>query len=161
MENWNANIRVWSGYFETPPVRFHSNSEYVAAEAGWHCSFCLRTLSGVEEKLRGYSHFDRLGTGARRARVLDRAEMQKKLCTGENFFSQVPEEWDYPSLVANWRGAYRMPGDEVEVDAPRWLVEEVARERTTGRMRLGYLLGGRDCVREDFPGTWEELGLAE
>lgn len=129
------------------------------SQAGWHCSTCLRTLAGIEEKLRAYSHFDRLGTGARRRKILDRTEMQKKLCTGKNFFDMVPEEWDWASLLSHMNGAVRRPGEEIEMDAPRWLVEEVARERMAGRSRLGYLLGGRDCIREDFPGTYEELEL--
>ncbi|KAI9019895.1 glycosyltransferase family 17-domain-containing protein [Hyaloraphidium curvatum] len=159
MENWNANIQPYRSYYESPPVRFHANSEWIAARAGWHCSFCLRTLAGVEEKLRGYSHFDRLGSGARRRRLLDRREMQRALCSGRNLFGFVPEEWDFPSLVANFRGAEGRPGDEREVDAPSWLVREVAREKKEGRRRLRYLLGGRDCVREDYAGTWDGLGL--
>lgn len=159
MENWNSNIQVWKEYWETPPIRFHKNSEWIVAKAGWHCSSCIRTLKGVEEKLLSYSHFDRLGTGRRRRLLLDRKRMQRALCTGANLFGFVPEEWEFRHLISRLHGAVRRPGEEPGVDAPRWLVNEVARERRAGAKRLRYLLGGTDCVREDFDGSWDDLGI--
>jgi beta-1,4-mannosyl-glycoprotein beta-1,4-N-acetylglucosaminyltransferase len=65
-------------------------SDVALADAGWHCSFCFRTLPEYVVKMRGYSHADRIGGDEG---LLDVDKIQEKICRGEDIFGMLPEAY--------------------------------------------------------------------
>lgn len=61
-------------------------ADKLLADAGWHCSFCLRTLKDMRAKMAGYGHNDRLTS----SRLLDEEALRRRVCTGEDPFDMFP-----------------------------------------------------------------------
>jgi hypothetical protein len=68
-------------------------------DAGWHCSWCFRTLTEFRIKMLGYSHNDRMTSN----KLLESDVLQRKICKGEEPFGMFPVSlagmWD-PSRAA-------------------------------------------------------------
>ncbi|KAH8118856.1 glycosyltransferase family 17 protein [Phellopilus nigrolimitatus] len=111
----------------------HSLSTSTAlADAGWHCSYCFRTLPEYTAKMRGFSHADRIGGDLR---LLDERRIQKVICKGADIFGMLPEAYSYGELLAQM---YIQPSRSA-VHIPRFIVENAERFR--------FLLPG-GCIRE-------------
>jgi beta-1,4-mannosyl-glycoprotein beta-1,4-N-acetylglucosaminyltransferase len=65
--------------------------------AGWHCSYCIRNLSYIVDKMNGFSHNDRVGFDphCRKHSVL-----QQRICKGEDPFGYPPEAYDFYSMAS-------------------------------------------------------------
>lgn len=61
--------------------------DVMLADAGWHCSWCFRTLEEVRAKMLGYSHNDRVRD---RKELLDLKGIRKRVCDGEEPFGMLP-----------------------------------------------------------------------
>lgn len=57
------------------------------ADAGWHCSWCFKTLEEMKIKMLGYSHNDRVRG---RKDLLDKEKLRAKVCKGEEPFGMLP-----------------------------------------------------------------------
>ncbi|KAJ3130530.1 hypothetical protein HK098_000095 [Nowakowskiella sp. JEL0407] len=132
-ENWQANVKIFQNEPKTKVTHFSKLSDFLLADSGWHCSFCLRNISDVVAKVHGYSHADR----AKMVRF-DKKWIQDRLCDGDNMFGMLPEEWTFRELVANWG---RLESSGSGVNLPQYLVENME--------RFKFLLPG-NCIREDF-----------
>lgn len=61
-------------------------SDWMLADAGWHCTFCFSTLDEMRAKMMGYSHNDRV----RSTRLLEERVLRDKVCKGEDPFGMWP-----------------------------------------------------------------------
>ncbi|KAJ9120603.1 hypothetical protein QFC22_002532 [Naganishia vaughanmartiniae] len=66
------------------------------ADAGWHCSWCFRTLDEMRVKMLGYSHNDRVRG---RKNLLDLDKLRERVCKGEEPFGMLPEVFTFRDLV--------------------------------------------------------------
>ncbi|KAJ3879024.1 glycosyltransferase family 17 protein [Lentinula edodes] len=94
LNSWRASLQVWNpkSYY-----RHSKSSENVLADSGWHCSFCFRDLSEFVQKMRGYSHSDRLGG---RTEYLEVERIQQTICRGKDLFGMLPEAYSYTDLLS-------------------------------------------------------------
>ncbi|KAF9522569.1 glycosyltransferase family 17 protein [Crepidotus variabilis] len=127
--SWRASAQIWG----TKSYYRHSKStENILADAGWHCSFCFRTIGEYIIKMKGYSHADRI-TG--RINLLDPKRIQDVICSGKDIFGMLPEAYSYLDLVSKMR----LTPLKSAVGLPRYLIENAA--------RFAFLLPG-GCKRE-------------
>jgi beta-1,4-mannosyl-glycoprotein beta-1,4-N-acetylglucosaminyltransferase len=87
LTSWRASVHVWN-----PDVyyRHGQSSDTVLADAGWHCSYCFRTISEYATKMQGFSHADRIGG---RLDLLDPKRIQDTICKGKDIFGMLPEAY--------------------------------------------------------------------
>lgn len=62
-------------------------SDTILADAGWHCSWCFRTLEEMRLKMLGYSHNDRVRG---RKDLLDWKMLRQRVCKGQEPFDMLP-----------------------------------------------------------------------
>ncbi|KAF9268684.1 glycosyltransferase family 17 protein [Marasmius fiardii PR-910] len=129
-DSWRASVRLWNAL----PFYSHGYSEGAAllADAGWHCSFCFRTINEFVVKMTGFSHHDRVGG---RTELLDPSQIQQRICDGSNIFGMLPEAYTYLDL---FKQLYLRPQTTM-VGVPRFLIENAE--------RFKFLLPG-GCRRE-------------
>jgi beta-1,4-mannosyl-glycoprotein beta-1,4-N-acetylglucosaminyltransferase len=126
--SWRSSVQLWS------KDAFYRHSKYtddVLADAGWHCSFCFRTLPEYVVKMRGFSHSDRIGGNEK---LLDPTRIQQTICKGKDIFGMLPEAY-------KWVDLFRQMNLEPMTSAvglPRYLIENAS--------RFKFLLPG-GCVR--------------
>ena len=118
MSSWRASVHVFttpspgetiaesglgSEMSEGPNVFYrHSLTSLNAlSDAGWHCSFCFRSLQEYETKMRGYSHSDRLGGSDAEAQLLDAHRIQTVICEGSDIFGMLPEAYSVSSQFSS------------------------------------------------------------
>jgi beta-1,4-mannosyl-glycoprotein beta-1,4-N-acetylglucosaminyltransferase len=96
--SWRASVHAYpppsadSGDVDIEVEYRHSQtSDTALSDAGWHCSFCFRTLAEYAAKMRGYSHADRVGGNAH---LLEEAHIQEVVCRGEDVFGMLPEAYN-------------------------------------------------------------------
>ena len=65
-------------------------------DAGWHCSWCFRTIEEIEHKMNSYSHADR---GRRYVSPLTREQIQRLVCSGDDIFGMLPEAYSFIDLI--------------------------------------------------------------
>ena len=61
-------------------------SDLLLQGAGWHCTFCFKTLGEMKEKMQGYSHNDRV----RDTRIAGMERIRRKVCEGREIFEMWP-----------------------------------------------------------------------
>lgn len=101
MSSWRASMHLFA-----PPgaglasdtnahdevfYRHSLTADTALSDAGWHCSFCFRSLGEYVTKMRGYSHSDRLGGDAS---LLDEQRIQSVICEGSDIFGMLPEAYN-------------------------------------------------------------------
>ena len=122
-----------------PSMRKAGAATHALADAGWHCTFCFRTLAEYQFKLRAYAHEDRSAPRHRAA-----AAIQRRLCAGEDLGEMLPEVFTFKDLVrfADWGVPERSFS---AVALPRHVAAHPARFR--------FLLpGAGNCVRSPGEG---------
>ncbi|CAD6947600.1 unnamed protein product [Tilletia caries] len=134
--SWRAQMHEWLG---GPPQTAYMHSkatDRVLADAGWHCSFCFRSISDFVFKMSSYSHSDRLFGNNNYQKLLNPVEIQRKICSGEDVFGLLPEVYTWAELLWRWNGATKSPS---AVNVPKAVIQDSERFR--------YLLPG-GCVRD-------------
>ncbi|KAH8835041.1 glycosyltransferase family 17 protein [Flagelloscypha sp. PMI_526] len=135
-QSWRASVNIWKpdSYYR------HSmtNSKVVGwnnvlADAGWHCSFCFRTVDEYVLKMQGYSHSDRL---AGNANLLERERIQKVICEGKDIFGMLPEAYNYGDLISQMNPQPQKGA----VHIPRYIIDH--------HKTFKFLLPG-GCIREN------------
>ncbi|XP_024544031.1 beta-1,4-mannosyl-glycoprotein 4-beta-N-acetylglucosaminyltransferase-like [Selaginella moellendorffii] len=127
--SWRSTAHVFE-----PRVTQYSHSrvtDTMLADAGWHCSFCFRTVADIAFKMRAYSHADRVT----RPDFLREERIQDLICSGRDLFDMLPEEFNYRDLIGKMGS---IPSSYSAVNLPLHLLRNVERFR--------YLLPG-NCVR--------------
>jgi beta-1,4-mannosyl-glycoprotein beta-1,4-N-acetylglucosaminyltransferase len=79
-------------------------TDVVLADAGWHCSFCFRTLEEMRAKMAGYGHNDRLSS----PKLLEEGELRARVCAGEDPFDMFPVSPQRGALIP---GSVLVQGD--------------------------------------------------
>ncbi|KLT39945.1 glycosyl transferase [Cutaneotrichosporon oleaginosum] len=80
---WRPRVHVVDG-----EVGYHHGrgTDLLLADAGWHCTFCFRTLEEMRAKMAGYGHNDRLSS----PKLLEEDELRARVCAGEDPFDMFP-----------------------------------------------------------------------
>eukprot|EP00727_Mastigamoeba_balamuthi_P003104 m51a1_g12791 hypothetical protein (287) ;mRNA; r:1147-3478 len=113
-------IRVFRARDATVQYCHGCIGEYALEDAGWHCSWCFRTLGEIRFKMLSYSHSDRVTGPA----MLDEDRLQRVVCSGEDVFGMLPEAYTWKSLVGNMGPASRARS---AVHVPRAVIENTTR----------------------------------
>lgn len=112
--------------------RHSRQSDLLFADAGWHCSFCLRHIKDIVFKMTAYSHADRV----RKANFLNHSRIQRIICNGDDLFDMLPEEYSFQELIKKMGS---IPRSTSAVHLPSALIQDADRFR--------FLLPG-GCFRE-------------
>ncbi|KAH9485041.1 Beta-1,4-mannosyl-glycoprotein 4-beta-N-acetylglucosaminyltransferase [Psilocybe cubensis] len=127
--SWRASVHMWN---DNSYYRHSKSGERILADAGWHCSYCFRTIPEYAIKMKGFSHADRI---AGRVNLLDPKRIQDTICRGKDIFGMLPEAYSYVDLLSQMS---LKPGKSA-VGLPRYLIEKSENFR--------FLLPG-GCIRE-------------
>jgi beta-1,4-mannosyl-glycoprotein beta-1,4-N-acetylglucosaminyltransferase len=129
LTSWRASAQIWNhdSYY-----RHSKSTERILADAGWHCSYCFRTIPEYAIKMQGFSHADRI---AGRVNLLDPKRIQETICKGKDIFGMLPEAYSYVDLLSQMN----LQPLKSAVGLPRYLIEHAEKFR--------FLLPG-GCVRE-------------
>ncbi|KAF4653832.1 hypothetical protein FOL47_010279 [Perkinsus chesapeaki] len=91
VNRYDSNVPIGQSFTHGP------TSGVIIADAGWHCSWCLESLSQFKAKALGYSHQDRF---LHRKVATTSAEFQRRVCerlpTVDGF---IPEAYDYKEMA--------------------------------------------------------------
>ena len=107
--SWRASAHIWNpeSYY-----RHSKSTELILSDAGWHCSYCFRSIPEYVMKMKGFSHADRIGG---RINLLDPKRIQDTICRGRDIFGMLPEAYSVswlgvvtPSLCSDpsWPSVY-------------------------------------------------------
>jgi len=129
LTSWRASATIWN---QNSYYRHSKSGERILADAGWHCSYCFRSLPEYIVKMRGFSHADRI---AGRLNLLDPKRIQDTICKGKDIFGMLPEAYSYIDLFSQMN----LQPLKSAVGLPRYLIENSAKFR--------FLLPG-GCVRQ-------------
>ncbi|PPQ93716.1 hypothetical protein CVT25_013056 [Psilocybe cyanescens] len=147
LTSWRASAQMWN---YNSFYRHSKSGERILADAGWHCSYCFRTIPEYAIKMKGFSHADRI---AGRVNLLDPKRIQDTICRGKDIFGMLPEAYSVRKHFSlpvkdNAHSAHQYvdllsqmslkPGKSA-VGLPRYLIEQSEKFR--------FLLPG-GCIRE-------------
>ncbi|KAF8938980.1 glycosyl transferase family 17 protein [Dissophora ornata] len=128
--NYQASVhKWWPGYSR---YVHHLQADVLLTDAGWHCSFCFRTIEEFQFKMQAYSHSDRV----RYNYLMDLEWIQHAICEGKDLFGMLPEAYSFQELFSRI-GA--IPKSIFAVGLPKWVL--------ANRQRFKFLLPG-GCERQ-------------
>ncbi|KAJ6558425.1 glycosyltransferase family 17 protein [Mycena vulgaris] len=129
LTSWRASVHRWD---QNTYYRHGQSSDTMLADAGWHCSYCFRTIPEYVTKMKGFSHADRIGG---RLDLLDPKRIQDTICRGKDIFGMLPEAYNYVDLFSK----LSLEPLTTAVGLPLFLIENAE--------RFKFLLPG-GCQRE-------------
>jgi len=91
---WRAKLVTFGA---TPQFGYNHvrASDELLLHAGWHCSWCFRSIQEFQIKMTGYSHNDRLTSSSQ----LLPSEIQRKICAGLDIYDMYPEAYTFTDLL--------------------------------------------------------------
>lgn len=89
---WQPSVHVYGPH---TVYRHQRQTDVLLSNAGWHCSFCFRTINEYVFKMQAYSHADRV----RRKEFLKADRIQRVICNGDDLFDMWPEEYTFQNLI--------------------------------------------------------------
>ncbi|KAL9673566.1 hypothetical protein QQ045_029827 [Rhodiola kirilowii] len=125
---WQPSVHVYGPH---TLYRHQRQTDVILSNAGWHCSFCFRTINEYVFKMQAYSHADRV----RRKEFLNPDRIQKVICNGDDLFDMWPEEYTFQNLI---KKLGPIPKSTSAVHLPAALLEHP--------VKFNYLLPG-GCIR--------------
>ncbi|KAI8379310.1 N-acetylglucosaminyltransferase-like protein [Radiomyces spectabilis] len=128
--SWRAHIEKYDP--DSTSYRHGQVTKNILSDAGWHCSFCFRTIQDFQFKMQSYSHADRV----RHQQLLDPDRIQKVICEGGEIFDMPPEAYTYKELVSKLGN---IPHQTSAVGLPSYVL--------THADRFQFLLPG-ECMRD-------------
>ncbi|GER41550.1 4-N-acetylglucosaminyltransferase family protein [Striga asiatica] len=134
--SWRASVHV---YGRGTQYRHSRQGDVILSDAGWHCSFCFRYLRDFVLKMTGYSHADRV----RRKEFLRYSRIQKVICSGEDLYDMLPEEYTFRDLIKKMGP---IPSSASAVHVPAYLIQNAD--------RFKFLLPG-GCMRSPGSGSFD------
>ncbi|KAF8891741.1 glycosyltransferase family 17 protein [Infundibulicybe gibba] len=126
--SWRASVHLWKS---SSIYRHSMSTNKLLADAGWHCSYCFRTIPEYVIKMKGFSHADRIGG---QLSLLDPKRIQETICRGKDIFGMLPEAYSYLDLFSQMS----LEPLTSAVGLPRFLIDNAERFR--------FLLPG-GCIR--------------
>lgn len=90
--SWRATAHI---YGPKTLYRHSRQTNLLLSDAGWHCSFCFRSIREFIFKMTAYSHADRV----RRKDYMSYPRIQKIICQGDDLFDMLPEEYTFKELI--------------------------------------------------------------
>ncbi|WOK99527.1 beta-1,4-mannosyl-glycoprotein 4-beta-N-acetylglucosaminyltransferase [Canna indica] len=90
--SWRASSHLFN---QGTRYRHSRQTDLILTDAGWHCSFCFRTIEEFVFKMTAYSHADRV----RRRSFLKPSRIQRIICKGDNLFDMLPEEYSFQEII--------------------------------------------------------------
>ncbi|WCJ30022.1 beta-1 4-N-acetylglucosaminyltransferase family protein [Euphorbia peplus] len=90
--SWRATMQI---YGSGTKYRHSRQTDLIFSDAGWHCSFCFRQIKDIAFKMTAYSHADRV----RKKDFLSYSRIQKIICSGDDLFDMLPEEFTFHELI--------------------------------------------------------------
>lgn len=111
--NWKPSAHVYNQWTQ---YRHSRLSDYLLADAGWHCSFCFRYISEFVFKMKGYSHAERV----RRKEFLQHSRIPKIICDGDDLYDMLPEEYTFKDLIKRLGS---IPRSASAVHVPAYLIQ--------------------------------------
>lgn len=130
--NWRSSVEIFDNNTSYQHVR---KTDYLLADAGWHCSFCFRHIADFIFKMKAYSHADRV----RYSSFLNPKRIQSIICKGSDLFDMLPEEYTFQDLISKLGSVARSFSG---VYLPTYLLQN--------RETYSFLLPG-NCTREPDP----------
>ncbi|KAF9113022.1 hypothetical protein BGX27_002374 [Mortierella sp. AM989] len=127
---WQTSIHNWKPGHSS--YRHGQSSKILLTDAGWHCSFCFRSIEDFQFKMKAYSHADRV----RSESLMEREWIQEAICEGKDLFGMFPEAYSFKELFTKLGS---IPKSTSAVGLPRAVLED--------RERFRFLLPG-GCKRE-------------
>ena len=109
--------------------------------AGWHCSFCFRSIEEFLDKMGAYSHAERGGSATSVFRTP--AHVQRAVCEGRDLYDMLPEAYTFRDLFARWG---RLPPRATR-DLPMLLRRQQEQKHVAKRFQ--FLLPGH-CLRPRY-----------
>lgn len=98
-----AAYRISSGMYDIGDVLHHgyrSMKSPILSEAGWHCSWCFGSIEEIIQKMKGYSHRDRL----RHERLLSPEVVLENSCSGTDPLGYDLEVYSFSNLLDLYDG---------------------------------------------------------
>jgi beta-1,4-mannosyl-glycoprotein beta-1,4-N-acetylglucosaminyltransferase len=92
--NWRSSVEIFDK--KNTSYQHVRKTDYILADAGWHCSFCFRYISDFIFKMQAYSHADRV----RYSSFLNPKRIQSIICKGTDLFDMLPEEYTFQELIS-------------------------------------------------------------
>ncbi|XP_059670069.1 uncharacterized protein LOC132315724 isoform X2 [Cornus florida] len=91
--SWRASVHR----YQKGKTRYahYRQTDYLLADAGWHCSFCFRHISEFIFKMKAYSHYDRV----RFSHYLKPERIQDVICKGADLYDMLPEEYTFKEII--------------------------------------------------------------
>ncbi|ESK93626.1 glycosyl transferase family 17 protein [Moniliophthora roreri MCA 2997] len=117
MNSWRVSVQLWS---DKSYYRHSMSTNRMLADAGWHCSFCFRTIPEYIQKMKGFSHSDRIGGNMD---LLNPKKIQERICSGKDIFGMLPEAYRYADLLAQMS----LEPQTSMVGLPRYLLKNAER----------------------------------
>ncbi|CCO32139.1 beta-1,4-mannosyl-glycoprotein beta-1,4-N-acetylglucosaminyltransferase [Rhizoctonia solani AG-1 IB] len=93
--SWRAQVEEWGPTSQYIHSHSKQRGDHILWDAGWHCSFCFKTIEEFVTKMRGYSHADRIGGDMS---LLDPKRIQETVCSGRDIFNMLPEAYTYKEM---------------------------------------------------------------
>lgn len=93
LTSWRASATMWN---QNSYYRHSKSGERLLADAGWHCSYCFRSIPEYIVKMQGFSHADRI---AGRLNLLEPKRIQDIVCKGKDIFGMLPEAYSVSTLA--------------------------------------------------------------
>lgn len=103
--SWRASAHAWKS--GTTFYQHGKSSDRILLDAGWHCSWCFKSISDFQFKMQSYSHSDRLFGNRHWRKLLDPKVIAKKICDGQDVFDMLPEAYTWSELLGRWSGERR------------------------------------------------------
>ncbi|KAJ8508885.1 hypothetical protein ONZ45_g8891 [Pleurotus djamor] len=115
--SWRASMHHW---LPNTYYRHSQSTDVILADAGWHCSYCFRTIQEYVVKMTGFSHSDRVGGNMK---LLEPSRIQDTICTGKDIFGMLPEAYSYADLLSQMS----LTPYASAVGLPLYLIENAAK----------------------------------
>ncbi|PWA93582.1 Glycosyl transferase, family 17 [Artemisia annua] len=125
---WKATSHI---YHQNTRYMHSRQTELVLSDTGWHCSFCFKHISEFVDKMKAYSHADRV----KNKDHLDHKKIQEKICNGDDLYDMLPEEYTFKDLIGKMGS---VPRSASAVHLPTYLIENAE--------KFKFLLPG-GCLR--------------
>ncbi|OAD74484.1 glycosyltransferase family 17 protein [Phycomyces blakesleeanus NRRL 1555(-)] len=130
-QSWRAHVET---FIPGQTIYRHGQvTQDCLVDAGWHCSFCFRTIKEFQFKMQSYSHADRV----RNPGLLEADRIQKVICDGGEIFDMPPEAYNYRELISK---IGNIPKDLSAVGLPSFLLKNA--------QKFKFLMPG-GCIRDD------------
>ncbi|KIP06548.1 glycosyltransferase family 17 protein [Phlebiopsis gigantea 11061_1 CR5-6] len=129
--SWRAQVHRFTAGDDAIGYGHSQATEVKLADAGWHCSFCFRTIDEFIAKMQGYSHADRVTDPS----LLKPERIQQVVCSGDDIFGMLPEAYRWKDLFS----LLHKDATPSAVHLPAYLIQQSD--------RFKFLLPG-GCTRE-------------